>query len=110
MNKIDFLIDFLKRIPSTERRDIDSCPHIWWEDNDYLVVTMEDGTYFTLDVETEYSAGGDYDEFDKVSIEKTEIIDVTDIKYFNEDGDDIKIQDPRLDQLKTVLNQLPINY
>jgi hypothetical protein len=115
MSKVNNLISFLKQIPYTERKTIDSCPYMSLESDivdEYYIRVEEEGTtnYFNIEVETEYFAGGDRDEFGQSEVERREITEVTDINYFNEDADMIKIEDATEEQLDIIYSELPINY
>ena len=117
MDKIDELIKFLKQIPYTERKTIDSCPYMDFEydvvwEKDELIIRPEDETnYFTLDIDMEHFEGGEvYDEEGKSDIERTEITAVNKVEYWDEDSNLIKIEEATTEQLNIIYSELPCNY
>ena len=116
MNKTEQLISFLKQIPYTERKDIDSCPYMSLEDDSplgsfFIRVDDTEGTnYFSIEVETEYFEGGDRYEYGHSEVERREVTEVTDVNYFTENADIIKIEDASTEQLNIIYSELPCNY
>lgn len=117
MSKVNQLIDFLKQIPYTERKNLYSCQHMSLEDDSplggqFVRVDEKDTTnYFSIEVETQYFSGGDNpDEFGYTEVERTEVTEVTDVNYFTESADMIKIEEATKEQLSIIYSELPANY
>lgn len=116
MNKVNNLISFLKQIPYTERKTINSCPHMSLESDiidEYYIRVEEEGTtnYFNIEVQTEYFSGyEEYDEEGKSDVERTEVTEVTEVYLFDENADEIKIEEATKEQLADIYSELPINY